>query len=108
MNKPIEPYDFVSFLPEIVWYLSGNGSDMWCRRPYGFLFTTSEAAVGFAGTVGSEFELTPIGLQRQDLMSKDVLTAVRQLGVNRLFLDPTLDQATGDVVGKILRLEPMQ
>ena len=28
----------VDVLPPRIWYLTSNGSDMWCKRPYGFLF----------------------------------------------------------------------
>jgi hypothetical protein len=103
----VKPFEFVSFLPEVVWYLSGDGSDMWARRPYSFLFTTSDAAQAFARQAGTSLELVPIGVARGDLMTPERLDAVRRLGVTRLFIDPTIDAATGDVVGKILRLEEM-
>src|SRR3954469_9215449 len=45
--------DFISFLPDRIWYLTGNGQDMWVRRPYGFFFTTSEAAERFAISMGT-------------------------------------------------------
>ena len=34
----------VELLPPRIWYLTSNGTDMWCRRPYGFLFSTGPAA----------------------------------------------------------------
>jgi hypothetical protein len=101
----MQQYDFISYFPEIVWYLTGDGSNMWCRRPYGFLFTTAEAASAFASASASEFDLSPIGVQRGDLLSPDGLDGVRRLGVTRLFIDPSIDAASGDVSGKILRLE---
>lgn len=101
----MQAYDFISYFPDVVWYLTGDGSNMWCRRPYGFLFTTSEAATAFAQVSGTTLELTPIGVQRGDLLSPDGLDGIRRLGVTRLFIDPSIDGATGDVVGKILRLE---
>jgi hypothetical protein len=101
----VKPFDFVAFLPEVVWYLTESGQDMWCRKPYGFLFTSSEAAERFAQEMGSRHELVPIGVGRGDLMSPTALDGVRGLGVTRLFLDPQIDPTTGDVVGQILRLE---
>ncbi len=101
----MQTVDFVSYFPEVVWYLTVDGSNMWCRRPYGFLFTTSEAATAFAQTSGSTFDLSPIGVQRKDLLSPDGLDGVRKLGVTRLFIDPSIDATSGDTVGKILRLE---
>ena len=101
----MQGYDFVSYFPEVVWYLTGDGSNMWCRRPYGFLFTTSEAALAFAGASAAELDLSPIGVRRQDLLSPEALDGVRRLGVTRLFIDPSIDASSGDVVGKILRLE---
>jgi hypothetical protein len=98
--------DFIAYFPEVVWYLTGDGSDMWCRRPYGFLFTTSDAATAFARASATELDLSPIGVRRGDLLSPDGLDGIRRLGVNRLFIDPSIDAASGDVVGKILRLEP--
>ena len=101
----MQAYDFISYFPDVVWYLTGNGSDMYCRRPYGFLFTTSDAASSFAQATGTSLELMPIGVKRGDLLSPDGLDGVRRLGVTRLFIDPSIDATSGDVVGKILRLE---
>ena len=101
----MQPYDFLSYFPDVVWYLTGDGSNMWCRRPYGFLFTTSEAAAAFAQASATQLELSPIGVRRGDLLSPDGLDGIRRLGVQRLFIDPSIDSATGDVLGKILRLE---
>jgi len=101
----MQGYDFISYFPDVVWYLTGDGSNMWCRRPYGFLFTTAEAAAAFAQVSGTELELSPIGVQRKDLLSPEGLDGVRRLGVTRLFIDPSVDEQSGDVVGKILRLE---
>jgi len=33
---------------------------------------------------------------------------MRGQGITRLFIDPQIDPATGEVFGKILRFEPMQ
>jgi hypothetical protein len=101
----MQGHDFISYFPDVVWYLTGDGSNMWARRPYGFLFTTSDAATAFAKVSGTSLELTPIGVQRGDLLSPDGLDGIRRLGVTRLFIDPSIDAASGDVVGKILRLE---
>ena len=96
--------DLVSHLPERVWYLTSNGTDIWCRRPYGFFFSTSDAAEKFAREFGSEYGLSPIGLDRGDLMRDEVLDAFRTLEITRLFVDPAIDPESGDVFGKILRL----
>src|SRR5436190_16187905 len=95
----------VSYLPEIIWYLTSEGRDMWCRPPYGFFFTTQEAAAKFPGELGVKLELSPIGIASKELVSGDGLDAMRRLSVTRIFLDPQIDPATGDVFGKILRVE---
>jgi hypothetical protein len=99
--------DLVSHLPERVWYLTSNGSDIWCRRPYGFFFSTSDGAERFARDFGSEYGLSPIGLARADLLGDEVLGALRGMDVTRLFVDPAIDPESGDVYGKILRLADM-
>lgn len=103
----MQPLDFVSFLPEVVWYLTSNGSDMWCRRPYGFFFTTREQAEAFALEMKTAFDLVPIGVARKDLLSDDTLAGLRRLEVTRIFVDPRVDGATGEVFGRILRLEAL-
>lgn len=103
MNTQVD--DFISFLPPIVWYLTAHGTDMWCRRPYGFLFSTREAAEAFVIQVGSEFDLVPIGISSLEVVSDAGLAGLRQLALTRLFLDPQIEADTGDVVGTILRLE---
>lgn len=100
--------DFVSFLPERVWYLTESGADMWCRRPYGFFFSSSEAAEDFAAAMGTEFALSPIGIASKELVSDVGVAALRRLEVTRIFVDPRVDPASGDVYGTILRLAPMQ
>lgn len=97
--------DFVALLPEQIWYLTSTGQEMWCRRPYGFFFSSSEAAIAFAATLGSSFELSPIGINSKELVSSDGIDAMRRLGVHRLFIDPSIDPESGDVFGRILRLE---
>ena len=99
-------HHIISYLPDVVWYLSSNGTDMWCRSPYGFFFTTSAAASAFAATQ-SALELVPIGIAAKELVSDDGLAAMRGMAVTRIFLDPEIDPATGDVHGKILRIEAM-
>lgn len=99
--------DFVSFLPDQIWYLTESGSEMWCRRPYGFFFTSSSAAADFALAMGTQFALTPIGFASKELVSKDGIEGVRHLGLTRLFIDPQIDPASGEVFGKILRLTPI-
>jgi hypothetical protein len=110
MNEVItaKATDFVSFLPEVVWYLTQDGRDMWCRRPYAFFFSTSDGAMEFARTAGSEFTLAPIGIASGELVGEDGISALRGLAVTRIFIDPKVDPQTGDVFGKILRLEAVQ
>jgi hypothetical protein len=100
--------DFIALLPDHIWYLTSSGQEMWCRRPYGFFFSTSEAAVAFAAQVGSAFDLTPIGVSSKELVSQQGIDAMRQLGVHRLFIDPRIEPTSGDVFGRILRIEPRQ
>ncbi len=105
-GEPVHLPDFVAALPEQIWYLTASGQEMWCRRPYGFFFSTSEAASAFARALGSAFELSPIGVNSKELVSREAVEAMRQLGVHRLFIDPRIDSQSGDVFGRILRLEP--
>jgi hypothetical protein len=97
--------DVVAFLPDRVWYLTRSGRDMWCRRPHGFFFTTSETAVAFATAMGTELDLQPIGVASKDLVSDEGIAAMSRLEVTRIFVDPRIDPVTGDVFGKILRIE---
>jgi hypothetical protein len=97
----------VEFLPPRIWYLTSNGQDMWCRRPYGFLFSTGPAAEAFARAMGTDEQLFAIGLDAGALISEDVLGGLRATAVTRLFIDPEVDRASGDVHGKILRLAPL-
>jgi hypothetical protein len=95
--------DFIRYLPERIWYLTQSGRDMWCRRPYGFFFTSSAAAARFAVAMETSFELTPIGIESRQLVSSDAVEAMRQQEITRVFLDPQVDPTTGDVYGTILR-----
>jgi hypothetical protein len=94
----------LSALPEVVWYLTSNGRDMWCRAPYGFFFSSAEAANRFARTQ-SQLELTPIGVQSRQVLSSEAARALRAQQVTRIFIDPQIDDASGDVFGTILRIE---
>jgi len=100
--------DFVSYLPERVWYLTQNGRDMWCRRPYSFFFTSSEAATAFAAAMGTAYALSPIGVASRALVSSESIEALRRMEVTRIFVDPQIEPTSGDVVGTILRLAPIQ
>jgi hypothetical protein len=93
----------ITRLPARVWYLTSNGVDMWCRRPYGFFFSTSDAAEQFAVAM-QVAELTAIGLDASDLLRDETLAGLRSNSVTRLFIDPAIDPDTGDVFGTILRL----
>jgi hypothetical protein len=97
----------IELLPPRIWYLTSNGQDMWCRRPYGFLFSTGETAEAFAKAMGTGETLFAIGLEASALMSDDVLGGLRDSAVTRLFLDPAIDPDSGDVHGQILRLAPL-
>jgi hypothetical protein len=99
------PSELVSFLPPRVWHLTSNGTDLWCRRPYSFFFSSDEAASKFAQAIGVGEELWPIGLDASAVVSGEFLSALRDLDVTRIFLDPEIDPVSGDVHGKILRLE---
>lgn len=102
---PREPGDLISFLPPRVWYLTSNGDTMWCRRPYCFWFSSGEAAQKFAAAMGTGEELSAIGIDARDLVTEDALAALRESDVTRIFIDPQIDEASGDVHGTILRLE---
>jgi hypothetical protein len=98
--------DFHAILTERVWYLTQTGRDMWCRPPHGFFFTSSEAATAFAAAIGTALELAPIAIASKELVSAEGIAAMRDLDVTRIFVDPKLDPATGDVYGPILRIAP--
>jgi hypothetical protein len=92
-------------LPARVFYLTASGKDLWCRRPYTFVFSTAAAAERFAREVGTELDLVAIGVSATELVSESGLQALRAQAVTRVFVDPSVDAATGDVHGTILRLE---
>jgi hypothetical protein len=94
----------VEILPARIWYLTSNGQDMWCRRPYGFLFSTGEAAEVFAGKMGTAERLFAVGIDTTALIDGAVLGGLRENAVTRLFVDPQVDAESGDVFGTILRL----
>ena len=97
----------VELLPPRIWYLTSNGTDMWCRRPYGFLFSTGPAAESFAKAMGTGEELFAVGLDAGALISDEMLDGLRNTAVTRLFIDPAIDPQSGDVFGNILRLAPL-
>jgi hypothetical protein len=107
MTEDVTLRQLVELLPPRIWYLTSNGGDMWCRRPYGFLFSSGQAAEAFAAAMGTGEQLFAIGLDAGALISDDVLAALRDTAVTRLFIDPAIDPASGDVHGKILRLAPL-
>jgi hypothetical protein len=106
MSEDVTLQGLIELLPPRIWYLTSNGQDMWCRRPYGFLFSTGQAAEVFAQAMGNG-ELFAIGLDAGALISDEVLGGLRQSAVTRLFIDPAVDPDSGDVHGKILRLAPL-
>ena len=99
--------ELTTLLPARIWYLTSNGQDMWCRRPYGFLFSTGQAAETFAKAMGTGEELFAVGLDAGNLINDDMLNGLRNSAVTRLFIDPSIDADSGDVHGKILRLSPL-
>ena len=107
MTEDVNVAKLVELLPPRIWYLTSNGTDMWCRRPYGFLFSTGQAAEAFARAMGTDEQLFAIGLDAGALMSDEVLGGMRHSAVTRLFIDPAVDPESGDVHGKILRLAPL-
>jgi hypothetical protein len=107
MSDDVTMEQLVALLPPRIWYLTSNGQDMWCRRPYGFLFSTGQAAEAFAAAMGTGGELFAIGLDVGAMLSDEVLGGLRSSAVTRLFIDPAVDAETGDVHGKILRLAPL-
>jgi hypothetical protein len=107
MSEDVTLNQLVELLPPRIWYLTSNGSDMWCRRPYGFLFSTGQAAEAFAAAMGTGEDLFAVGLDAGALISDEVLSGLRNTAVTRLFIDPAIDPDSGDVHGKILRLSPL-
>jgi hypothetical protein len=107
MAEDVTMKQLVELLPPRIWYLTSNGSDMWCRRPYGFLFSTGQAAEAFAKEMGTGEELFAVGLEAGDLLTDDILAGLRNSAVTRLFVDPQIDATNGDVHGQILRLAPL-
>ena len=107
MSDELTVHQLIELLPPRIWYLTSNGQDMWCRRPYGFLFSDGQAAEAFARAMGTGEQLFAIGLEASALVSDAVLAGLRNSAVTRLFLDPAIDPDSGDVHGKILRLAPL-
>ncbi|MBP6630763.1 MAG: hypothetical protein KBG28_26030 [Kofleriaceae bacterium] len=99
--------DLVSYLPPRIWYLTSNGGDLWCRRPYTFFFSSGEAAQAFAAALGTGADLFAVGIDSSNLLSEQVLAGFREHEVTKIFVDPRIDEASGDVHGTILRLEPI-
>ena len=69
---------------------------MWCRRPYGFFFSSSDAAAKFAVAMQTSFELTPIGIESRQLVSSDAVEAMRQQEITRQMLELTASRLTGE------------
>jgi hypothetical protein len=97
----------VELLPPRIWYLTSNGTDMWCRRPYGFLFSSGQGAETFARAMGTGEALFAIGVDAGAMITEEMLAGLRGSAVTRLFIDPAIDPESGDVHGKILRLAPL-
>jgi hypothetical protein len=97
----------VELLPPRIWYLTSNGTDMWCRRPYGFLFSSGPGAESFAREMGTGEALFAIGVDAGAMITDEMLAGLRDSAVTRLFIDPAIDPDSGDVHGRILRLAPL-
>ena len=95
MDEVTTLHQLVEYLPARIWYLTSNGQDMWCRRPYGFLFSNGEAAEAFARAMGTGDELFAIGLDAGALISDEMLGGLRSSAVTRLFIDPAFWPADG-------------
>lgn len=106
-DEDITMEKLVELLPPRIWYLTSNGQDMWCRRPYGFLFSTGQSAEEFAKQMGTGEELFAVGLDLGNMISNEMLDGLRNTAVTRLFIDPSVDPDSGDVHGQILRLAPL-
>jgi hypothetical protein len=107
MSDDVTMDKLVDLLPPRIWYLTSNGNDMWCRRPYGFLFSSGQSAESFARAMGTGEELFAVGIDAGALISDEVLDGLRHSAVTRIFIDPAIDSTSGDVYGKILRLAPV-
>ncbi|HWU89186.1 MAG TPA: hypothetical protein VN253_18095 [Kofleriaceae bacterium] len=107
MTEDLTLARLVELLPPRIWYLTSNGTDMWCRRPYGFLFSSGQGAESFAQAMGTGEHLFAIGMDAGALISDAMLGGLRESAVTRLFIDPAIDPDSGDVHGQILRLAPL-
>ncbi len=107
MTEDITLDRLVEVLPARIWYLTSNGQDMWCRRPYGFLFSNGASAEAFAKTMATDDALFAVGLDAGAFVSNEMLAGLRDNALTRLFIDPQVDEASGDVHGTILRLAPL-
>ncbi|MGN6105354.1 MAG: hypothetical protein ACTHU0_09645 [Kofleriaceae bacterium] len=107
MTEDLTLHKLVELLPPRIWYLTSNGQDMWCRRPYGFLFSTGQSAESFARAMGTGEELFAIGVDAGAMFTDEMLAGLRDSAVTRIFIDPAIDPDNGDVHGKILRLAPL-
>jgi len=108
VTDPVPHEDLLASLPARIWYLTSNGSDMWCRRPYGFLFSTGEGAEAFATAMGTGEKLFAVGSETRAFLTEAILSGLRDTAVTRIFVDPSIDPDSGDVHGTILRLGAVQ
>jgi len=107
MSDDLTLDQLIGILPPRIWYLTSNGSDMWCRRPYGFLFSDGESAETFARAMGTGDSLFAVGVEARAMISGAMLDGLRDSAVTRIFIDPAIDATSGDVHGQILRLAPL-
>ena len=103
MSTPIAMENLSEHLPKRVWYLSGDGHDLYCRRPYSFFFSSGERAQAFATAMGAD--VTALGVDSKEFAGDKLIGALQAMRVTRVFIDPNIDSQTGDVFGTILRLQ---
>ncbi len=98
------PDDLLLHLPEKIWFLTGDGTNIYARRPYSFLFSTGAAATEFAKAFDVA-DLRVVGFDRESINIEELLAALRNMQVTRVFIDPSIDSDSGDVFGTILRFQ---
>lgn len=97
------PVDLLTVLPARVWFLTADGTAVWHEGPYTFLFSEAALADAFA-TAMKKDGLFAVGLDAPTVVAPDMQNAFARAGVRRVFMDPEVDSATGDVFGTIVHL----
>ena len=91
----------VELLPPRIWYLrrtartcGAAGHTVSCSRP-------ARRPRTFAKAMGTGEQLFAVGLDAGALISNEMLDGLRNTAVTRIFVDPAIDPASGDVFGAI-------